>query len=110
MNIIVAAHARCAAFGALAPVGEQRVAEQDLAIASAQPRFVAARGLPHAEVVANKFSAGLRTEELARDQAVLLIHSRINLRVDFDEYREERVPVHIAPHQSRAIRETVRKS
>ena len=80
MHVVVAADARRAARDARPPVGDQRVAEQQLAGAVAQLRRAAAGVFPDAEIVTHVRPIGPAAEELPRDQAVLLVHARVDLQ------------------------------
>ncbi len=50
-----------------------------------------------------------RAEELARDQAVLLVHPRVDLGVELDVALDEAVAVHVLPDQARRVGDAVRE-
>src|SRR5262245_57164997 len=110
MDVVVHPHTRRAAFGSCAPVGEQGVAEHDLAVAIPEPWLAAGTALPDAKVVTDiRFVAGT-AEELPAYQAVLIVHARVDLGVDFELRRDERVPRHVTTDEPRGVRQPIRKT
>src|SRR5207244_5144741 len=72
-----------------------------------EARGVAGGRLPDAQVVAEEGTAFRNAEKLARNEAVLLVHAREDLGVDFDEGSVERVAAHVAADVPGGVREAV---
>ena len=96
VNVVVHPHARGAALGARTPVGEERVAQQHAPVRILQARLAPDWALPDAEIVTHVRLVGRAAEELPRNQAVLIVHARVDLGIDLNLRGHERMAVHVA--------------
>src|SRR5262245_15730773 len=103
MGVVVGADTRRATLRAGAPVFQQRIPHQHATVSALQTRLASDAAFPYPQIVTDERLVRGAAEELARDEAVLLVHPGINLGVELDLCRDECMTIHVAADESRAV-------